>query len=132
MSSPYLFVYGTLRSGSGTDWSRRLAAQAELIGRGRVAGVLFKIGSYPGMTPAEREGDSVIGEVFRLADPEKLWPELDAYEGNEYERRDVPVHMDDGELVNAWVYYYRGDTSVKSRIVSGDWIEGTKTPERAP
>jgi gamma-glutamylcyclotransferase (GGCT)/AIG2-like uncharacterized protein YtfP len=123
MSSPYLFVYGTLRSGSDTEWSRRLAANAELIGRGRVAGALFEIGSYPGMTPAQSEDDTVVGEVFQLADPEALWPELDEYEGNAYERRDVPVHMDDGGLVNAWVYYYRGDTSGKPRIVSGDWLQ---------
>src|SRR5580704_5016787 len=106
MSSPYLFVYGTLRSGSGNEWSRRLAANAEFLGKGRVAGVLFEIGSYPGMTPAQSEGDTVVGEVFQLADPEALWPALDEYEGNEYERRDVPVRMDDGRLVNAWVYYY--------------------------
>ena len=41
MSSPYLFVYGTLRSASGTEWSRRLAANARLVGGGRVNGVLF-------------------------------------------------------------------------------------------
>jgi gamma-glutamylcyclotransferase (GGCT)/AIG2-like uncharacterized protein YtfP len=122
MSSPYLFVYGTLRSTTGTEWSRRLAANAELIGNGRVQGTLFDIGSYRGMTPAESEHDWVAGELFRLTDPAAFWPALDEYEGDEFERREVPVRMDDGALVNAWAYYYREDTTEKPRIRSADWL----------
>jgi gamma-glutamylcyclotransferase (GGCT)/AIG2-like uncharacterized protein YtfP len=117
-----LFVYGTLRSGGGTEWSRRLASHAGLIGTGRVMGSLFEIGSYPGMTPALCDGDWVVGELFELRDPESFWPPLDEYEGHEFERREVPVCMDDGRWMNGWVYYYRGDTEGKLRIAGGDWL----------
>jgi gamma-glutamylcyclotransferase (GGCT)/AIG2-like uncharacterized protein YtfP len=85
-------------------------------------GSLFEIGSYPGMTPALGEGDWVVGELFELTDPEALWPVLDEYEGCEFERREVPVCIDDGRWMNAWVYYYRGDTERKLRIAGGDWL----------
>lgn len=73
------------------------------------------------MTPALRDGDSVVGELFELSDA-SFWAVLDEYEGHEFERREVPVRMDDGRLVNAWVYYYRSDTDGKLRIVGGDWL----------
>jgi gamma-glutamylcyclotransferase (GGCT)/AIG2-like uncharacterized protein YtfP len=122
MSSHYLFVYGTLRRDSGTEWSRRLAANPEFIGSGHVPGTLFEIGSYRGMVPAQSENDSVVGEVFQVVDPAAFWPILDEYEGDEFERREVPVRLDDGNIMNAWVYYYRGDTAGQSRVLSGDGL----------
>src|SRR5580692_7203168 len=45
----YLFVYGTLRKGSGNPHARRLAEHAEWAGPGRIPGRLYRLGRYPGL-----------------------------------------------------------------------------------
>ncbi len=113
MTDAFLFVYGTLRSDSGHAMHDVLAAGAELVGRGRVAGALVDLGEYPGLVLA-REG-SVRGEVWRVRDA-SLWATLDAYEGigpdaevaESYERVRVDVRLDDGPTAAAWTYAWRG------------------------
>ena len=116
MNPTYLFVYGSLKSTSGTEWSRKLAANASLVGNGRVNGTLFPAVEYPGMVPAQRDDDWVVGELHQLADPVAFWPLLDEYEGDDFERRETSVRMDDGREINAWAYYYVGDISGKSPV----------------
>lgn len=120
--SEYLFVYGSLRSAAGTDWSRRLAANAELIGAGRVQGSLFQLGQFSGLVLSRDADRWVVGEVHRLHNPETYWPVLDEYEGSEYPRCVVEVRLDDGRHLSAWVYYYQGDVSNCRRIESGDYL----------
>jgi gamma-glutamylcyclotransferase (GGCT)/AIG2-like uncharacterized protein YtfP len=119
---PHLFVCGTLRSSMQNEWSRFLAARAELLGPAKIRGVLFDLGSYPGMiAPADAPG-FVIGEVFKLNDPTGTFPELDRYEGDDFERRIVSVTLNDGREMEAWAYLYKRDISGKSRIESGDYL----------
>jgi gamma-glutamylcyclotransferase (GGCT)/AIG2-like uncharacterized protein YtfP len=126
-----LFVYGTLRSGAATERSRWLAGNAESIGSGRVSGTLFQLDGYPGMVPIAGANEWVIGELYRLTDPTLFWSALDDYEGcgsanpppHEFERRFLPVEMDDGRRLDAWVYVYCGDVSKRPRIQSGDYVQ---------
>ena len=46
----HLFVYGTLRRGSGHPMSRFLAARARLLAGARVPGRLYDLGGFPGLT----------------------------------------------------------------------------------
>ena len=128
----YLFVYGTLRSGSGTEWSRSLAAASRFAGEGRSRGMLFRLGGYPGMTVCADHDSWVKGEVLLLNDPLAFLRMLDAYEGcgggdplpHEFERLVVTVVMDGGQTVEAWAYIYAFDSTGKARITSGDYLSG--------
>jgi gamma-glutamylcyclotransferase (GGCT)/AIG2-like uncharacterized protein YtfP len=119
---PHLFVYGTLRSEVPNEWSRFLAARAEQLGSAKVRGVLFDLGSYPGMIASADAPDFVIGEVFKLNDPSGAFSELDRYEGDDFERQIVPAKLNDGRELEAWAYLYKRDTSGKPRIESGDYL----------
>jgi gamma-glutamylcyclotransferase (GGCT)/AIG2-like uncharacterized protein YtfP len=129
--SPYLFVYGTLRSAAATERSRWLAGNAQPAGSGRVSGVLFQLDGYPGLVPTSGENEWVVGELFCLTEPASFWPALDEYEKcgpadpapHEFDRRILPVEMDDGRRLNAWVYVYCRDASEKPRIQSGDYLQ---------
>ncbi len=117
----YLFVYGTLRRGAATRWSRFLAERSSFEGYGRSRGVLFQLDGYPGMIPAADEEAWVKGEVCLIDTPSVL-PTLDEYEGDEFERRQVDVELDDGRVVKAWAYLYRGNAEGRASIVSGDYL----------
>lgn len=122
-ATPHLFVYGTLRSDSGSEWSAFLGHHATLIGRGRARGILFRVGQYPGMRLSLRPDDWVVGEVYRLNDPSSTWPRIDDYEGSEFDRQILQVSLDGGRRIHAWAYLYKGDASGKPRILSGDFLE---------
>ena len=128
---PYLFVYGTLRRSTGTEWSRSLNAMSRFVASGRSRGALFHLGGYPGMTVGQGDDLWVSGEVYLLNDPSSALRVLDAYEGcsptapppHEFERRVVNVLLDDGQLVRAWAYVYSLETAGKARIPSGDFLQ---------
>jgi gamma-glutamylcyclotransferase (GGCT)/AIG2-like uncharacterized protein YtfP len=127
----YLFVYGTLRSAAGTEWSRFLTAASRFVGAGRTHGALFDLGGYPGMTACRDEDAWVRGEVCLLNDPSSTLGPLDTYEGcgpgnplpHEFERQVVTVMLDNGPSVEAWAYVYTLDTKGKARIASGDYLQ---------
>lgn len=104
----HLFVYGTLRRGSNNKFSRFLAGHAQFLGHARMRGHLYRIGSYAGAVISGQPAGWVHGEVYRLADPAKILPPLDGYEGAEFERAIAPVRLDDGRSLEAWVYLLRG------------------------
>src|SRR5436853_375545 len=81
MNSALLFVYGTLRQGSGHPLARLLAAQARWLGTGTVAGRLYDLGAYPGMAEPEAAGQRLRGDVYELHDPDATLSILDDYEG---------------------------------------------------
>jgi len=119
----YLFVYGTLRRDAGTEMSLFLGGSARFVGSARTTGRLYQLGSFPGLILSQDSRNFVIGEVHELGDPAVTWPVLDAYEGDEFERRIVPVRLDDGGKLDAWAYVYESDTSGKPRILSGDFLQ---------
>jgi gamma-glutamylcyclotransferase (GGCT)/AIG2-like uncharacterized protein YtfP len=117
-----LFTYGTLRTTSKIEEALVLRANAKHIAHGTLHGRLFDLGEYPGIIYSPRKLDLVVGDVFELTNPEKVLAYLDAYEGDEYDRRQYWITLDDGSRVRAWVYVYLGPTEGKQRIASGDYL----------
>jgi gamma-glutamylcyclotransferase (GGCT)/AIG2-like uncharacterized protein YtfP len=103
-----LFVYGTLRRGSKIKIARLLHANSEFLGPGRMQGRLARSQPHRGVVRSDKPDDWISGEVFQLDDPSKLLPILDEYEGLEYKRTSVPVELDSGKRLRAWMYLLKG------------------------
>lgn len=104
-----LFVYGTLAPG------RTNAHLLERIGgtweAAHVVGTLHEEGwgateGYPAIVLDDR-GEAVDGFVFRSHALARHWDELDAFEGDAYERVRTGVTLADGRVVDACVYVLR-------------------------
>ncbi len=118
-----LFVYGTLRGGSGHPMQAVLAAAGDRVGAASLAGKLYRVDWYPGLVLDDGEAPTqrVHGDVWTVNDRAAL-RELDSYEGSEYERRAVSVTMADGGVMRAFAYLYIGDTTPLDVVPSGDWL----------
>lgn len=114
-SSELLFAYGTLMRGYALH--AVLARQATAVGTGTVRGRLVDLGRYPGLTAG---AGRVLGEVYRLDDPELL-PILDREEGYNFVRRRAVVTLAGGRRVRAWLYRYRGPHERAVPIPDGDY-----------
>jgi gamma-glutamylcyclotransferase (GGCT)/AIG2-like uncharacterized protein YtfP len=123
------FFYGTLMTGF--DRRRRAGIENRMtcVGRGWIQAALFDLGIYPAAIPSA-EG-RVWGEVYRLDDPAHVLPILDDIEGytpddpdhSLYIRGRVPVTLDDGRRVDAWVYFYNAPLGQAQQIPSGDYLD---------
>ena len=117
------FVYGTLRRGDDNDITR-LQPAPRLIGAAHIAGTMYHLGSYPGVTLGGQ--GQVVGEVYGVCPAlEKV---LDAIEAeypaqpDEYAKRASCVQVA-GQWHDCFVYeinpaYVQG----KPLIASGDWV----------
>ncbi len=130
MECDRVFVYGTLRRGARADiHARYLGERAEFVGKGTVAGRLWRVSWYPALTAASVATDRVVGEVYRLREPVRMLAELDRFEvcdlsrpeESEYTRRIAEVGFVDGRGVSAWCYYYLGSIDGMKRIAAGDF-----------
>jgi gamma-glutamylcyclotransferase (GGCT)/AIG2-like uncharacterized protein YtfP len=122
-----LFVYGTLRRGSGHANAARLARESAWLGLGRVTGTLLSVSWHPALV---MEGaDCVTGDLVRLHDPASSLRWLDAFEGcgaedplpHEYRRETVAVMTADGPAT-ALVYVWNLPVAGLERIPGGDWL----------
>ncbi len=104
----YLFVYGQFR-----DIAKNLLKGHIFCGRATIDGKIYKVNdSYPGFV----EGDGkVFGDVYLI--DSSLFPELDDFEGEEYERVKLTTSSD----IECWVYKYILDTTPFTEIRCGDW-----------
>ena len=133
-SDSYIFVYGTLRAAPDHDMSRVLERHADFVGRGRIPGILYDVGPYPGAVRKSGTRASVRGDVYRLRDSERALPILDRYEGwNETKRRSaefkrsrILVDLGAGKKVRAWIYLYNRPTTGLPRIRSGDYLRSAR------
>ena len=118
----HVAVYGSLRRGHGI--MPRLVPEGRLrfTRCGRIRGVLYDLGSYPGLIDG---GGNVVGEIYRIRTPDVLTV-LDDYEDFDPEnpeesifvRRAVPlIHPG----LTAWVYFYNGPIAGYRKVPSGDW-----------
>jgi gamma-glutamylcyclotransferase (GGCT)/AIG2-like uncharacterized protein YtfP len=127
-----VFFYGTLMTPFNRPGRQRIDQQLSYIGRGRISAALFDLGIYPAAVPAT-EGH-VWGEVYEALDPIAVLEALDEIEGYRagepetslYNRMRVPVTLDDGRQVDAWVYFYNAPLGQAQRIESGDYLEHLK------
>ena len=114
-----LFVYGTLRSGSGNAFARLLQETSDFAGMGRVRGSLYRIAHYPGWV--EDSNGWVTGEIWLPRDAGSLLVELDEYEGLDYRRLTRAIESANGAR-DCWVYLYVRSIEGKPRMISGDWL----------
>ncbi|OFW16320.1 MAG: hypothetical protein A3F70_11500 [Acidobacteria bacterium RIFCSPLOWO2_12_FULL_67_14] len=124
-----VFFYGTLMRPF--NWTARLRVDEHLmyVGRGSIAGALFDLGIYPAAVPASDA--QVWGELFRMAHPAIVLPQLDEFEGcrseepesSLYTRALTPVLLEDGRTVDAWAYFYNAPLGRAERIHSGDYLQ---------
>jgi gamma-glutamylcyclotransferase (GGCT)/AIG2-like uncharacterized protein YtfP len=129
MKKQYLFVYGTLRRDTDSEMYHLLARYATFVGDGAYQGRLYKIDSYPGVTPSENPADQVKGEVYQLREPDLVLTQLDKYEEcghgfpqpTEYVRERQEVHLNSGEKLAAWIYIYNRPTGNLPLLQSGDF-----------
>jgi gamma-glutamylcyclotransferase (GGCT)/AIG2-like uncharacterized protein YtfP len=122
-----LFVYGTLRYDSPHPLACYLASAATFLGRASVAGRLYDLGPYPGMTAATSE--RVWGHLFEMTDREATLQRLDAYEGCPL-GEPIPAHFqrhlmqavdEQGHAHTAWVYTYHGEVNEEMRVLEGEY-----------
>ena len=129
MSGDDLFVYGTLRRGTGSEMHRILAHNGKFLGGATLQGKLYRVGFYPGLVPSEDPRDIVYGEVYKLRRPDFVLSVLDGYEecGPRFRepafiRREQAVKFKSGEVMSAWVYIFARPTNALQIIKSGDFL----------
>ncbi|MFO1183193.1 MAG: gamma-glutamylcyclotransferase family protein [Bauldia sp.] len=128
--TPYLFVYGTLRRGSGRAESRLLERTALYCGGATFQGRLFRAEHYAAAIPSADPADRVEGDLYRLPANGELLDALDAYEecGPDFPaptlfcRARGAVSSHHHGTLEAWVYLYNRDTAILERISAGDFL----------
>ncbi len=117
-----LFVYGTLRpsfGGEGASLVRHLKAEGPATARG----LLYDLGSYPGMV----RGDGIVhGEVLRIASHADL-EALDRYEECDgpwplFRRERIQIERPGQEPASAWVYLYARPVNAAPLIEQGAYL----------
>ena len=95
-----LFIYGTLKRG---QVNHHLLETATFLGEAHTVPHyrLLNLGWYPGLAKVESSGMSISGELWEVS-PQRLI-ELDAYEGDEYER--LPITLLDHTFDTATQVY---------------------------
>ena len=120
----YVFVYGTLRRGQERDINR-LQPTAIFRGDGKINGILYDLGSYPGVRLGGEHW--VQGEVYQVTPElerqldaiEEVWPQ----QTGEYVRRQVAVQCAGAALTCLVYELAEAHTKGKVMIASGDWIK---------
>lgn len=124
-----LFVYGTLRRGGLPAMQALLQQHSAYLGMARVMGQLYLVAGYPGLT-LDQPAYPVLGELYRLTEPDLIWPLLDQYEGVgpgysepcEYVKQPIKVWGDDGQEYWATSYLYNRTVQHLPLIRSGDFF----------
>lgn len=127
-----LFVYGSLRSGFHNPMYEYISRFFTLVSKAKVRGKLIDMGSYPAGIPSN-DNHFIIGELYQVNNESEFsWAigQLDDYEGVSvepdevqlYRREITEVHLN-GQITQAWIYWYNGDASGKPVVASGDMME---------
>lgn len=78
-------------------------------------GILYDMGDYPAAVKTN-EANAIEGDVFEMMNAGEVFKVLDEYEGEEYERQIEKIKMNNGDELEAWVYWYTGGLENKIRI----------------
>lgn len=119
-----LFVYGSLRRGSGHARSLWLEQYAVWEGPASLSGDLYRVSWYPALVAGS---GTVRGDVYRL--PVALLAELDSYEAirqqpdDEYRRSIGLVTMAQGVECEAFIYWYMQSVQGREKVPEGDWLQ---------
>jgi len=122
----HLFVYGSLKRGSTVVERSLLDVGARFVSEGSTTGELYDLGDYPGLVPGEN--GRVQGEIYEMADPDRLLKALDRYEdarpdgSGEYARKILRATLvGGGATQDCWAYVYQRPLDNTARIRSGVW-----------
>jgi gamma-glutamylcyclotransferase (GGCT)/AIG2-like uncharacterized protein YtfP len=131
-SERHIFVYGTLRKALEQEMAGVLVREAHFVGEASVRGVLFDLGTYPGLVVNEQATGLVKGEIYALRAPsaDGTLAALDEYEGcapsdvepHEYRRVLVQATLADGPVLSAWAYVLNRSIAGLTPIPSGDYV----------
>jgi len=121
VSTPGLFVYGTLKSAFENRWAKMLRESARFVGPARLRGKLYRIAHYPGLKRCSRGDAWVIGELFWLHNPGKILEALDQYEGDNFRRVRAIAHLEGGGRRACWTYEYGPAVPTQRRIETGQF-----------
>jgi gamma-glutamylcyclotransferase (GGCT)/AIG2-like uncharacterized protein YtfP len=123
------FFYGTLMTGF--DRRNRVGIEGKLkfVSRASIQAALFDLGIYPAAVPTADE--RVWGEVYEMLEPESVLSALDEIEGytpndpdrSLYTRARAAATLDDGRVVEVWVYFYNAPLGQAPQIPSGDYLK---------
>ena len=124
--SEYLFVYGTLQPGRAPVEISAVVRALRSVGAGRVRGVLYDLGEFPGAVLDEHGDSEVEGTVFELPEEPTALRRLDGYEefdpdapeGSLFRRVSHAVRLDTGKMLSCWIYVYNRDPT-GMRVLSG-------------
>jgi gamma-glutamylcyclotransferase (GGCT)/AIG2-like uncharacterized protein YtfP len=125
--SNLFFAYGTLKKQFHNPAACHLHENATLVSSGKCNAKMYCIkNSYPGMILSTNTQDWVLGEIWRLHEPERTLRILDDYEEcseispqpHEYERSINPI-LSMNQTIGAWSYIYKGSIEANSRIFNG-------------
>lgn len=134
----FLYVYGTLRAHTRHRIHDELMKRFRLLGRGYANAELFDLGVYPGIIfPPTGDGRRTTGEVYELNSDNmaESWAALDEYEGcgpddprpHLYERRLIPIQLEDGRKVEAWTYTLTYLPGWAVPIPGGDYLTWSRS-----
>ena len=126
----YLFVYGTLRNKYNLKLKDRVSKELEYIGKAKVGAALYDLGRYPGAIKEAEKGE-VVGDVFLINNPDKVFKLLDTYEGENFSREQEEVKLRGGKSINAWVYWYNQNPQGKRKIKFKDYLNYLKSKKTA-
>ena len=123
----HLFVYGTLRFEYPNPLAFKLRSQAIFAAKGSAPGVLYDLGWYPGAVFSDEARTRIIGEVYALANAERLMAQLDDYEAipdpnKRFRRVVINVRLERGGTVEAWSYEAIELPAARRTIESGDFV----------
>ncbi len=98
------------------------------LGHGCIWAELYDLWTVP--RGNSREPLARVGEVHRMLDALTTLRRLDEIEdyrrddrdASLYVRREAPVTLNDGRIVDAWVYFYNAPVGAAPRIESGDYL----------
>lgn len=126
----YLFVYGTLRNAYRLKLKEKVSKELEYLGSAKIGATLFDLGKYPGAIKKNNKSE-VVGDVFVVNNPSKVFGILDKYEGDEFTRSRKRVQLRTGKFINAWIYWYNKDPEGKPRIKQKDYLNYLKNKKTA-
>ena len=127
----HVFLYGTLLPELAPRGIEPLLTRLRSVGPGSVRGVLYDLGSYPGVVLDENSGGLVRGSVFELLrDDPSLLTRIDDYEGFDpsdcerslFVRKRSAVQLTDRTVLPCWVYTYNRSISGAALVPDGDYV----------
>lgn len=132
-STHQLFVYGSLLSGFRHPAYEYISRFFTLVAEAKIKGNLYDMGAYPAAIPSDKEDAYILGELYQITQPDEFtWAmaQLDDYEGLNTEEGESPLYRREMTTVylpnssmQAWVYWFNGDTSNRPLIENGSVLD---------